>query len=304
MTCKKLSSQVVKLEAGEKVKLLIISDVHFDSLQCDRESLKKHLEQAKESGAKVLCIGDWFDVMGCWFDPRSKSNDIDPRYIVQGRTYLDLVVEDSYEFLKPYAGNLLFLSEGNHEYEIKRRRDVDILERLTFMLSQHDPVHKLDYAGYLITALSRRPGNKGMGCTRQHITKFHHGTGGGAIRSKDVLKSQIDTMKYPDADLIVSGHSHNKIHDPSNVVEKISPMGKVYHSAKYWLKLGTYKKSATGNGYEVMRGLMPSKMGGWWVDLDYVRVQKTDPVGQKKEIIYIDTTITEAKPVVYHQDND
>lgn len=290
----KISGNVHKISAIGKLPLLIISDVHFDSLHCDHESLKKHLDQIKEKNGKIIIVGDWFDVMGCHKDPRSKPAQINPIYIQKGRQYLDLVVEDSYEFLKPYAKNLGIITYGNHETSILKHRDTDPLERLIFLLNQNKgvDVHKGAYAGWIIASIQREGANAKKARLNFNIC-YHHGKGGNAKRSKGILYSQLDAMEFPDANLIISGHDHNKIYDPSNVRKRISPRShKPYTDTVHWLKTGSYAKSPDDFGFAVQKGFMGKRMGGWFVDLDFVRNYHK---GIQDEAI--EPTIYEAVPV-------
>lgn len=285
----RISSNVHRIKTGKNLSLLIVSDVHFDSIHCDRESLKKHFDQIKEKNGKILIIGDWFDVMGCHKDPRSKPANIDPKYIQRGRSYLDLVVEDSYEFLKPYKENIGLITYGNHETAILKHRDTDPLERLIYLLNQNEgsPVHKGAYAGWFMVNMSRSK----TGSTLFNIA-YHHGKGGGAQRSKGILYSQLDAMEYPDAHLIISGHDHNKIYDPSNVRKRLSVSGRTYTDSVHWLKTGSYALSPDDFGYVVEKGFMGKRMGGWFCDLELIRNQSGGV-----DDLYIEPTIYEAIPV-------
>lgn len=287
MKVTKISSNVHEVRCKD-IPLLIISDVHFDSIKCDHDSLKKHFDEIQAKGGQIIIVGDWFDVMGCYRDPRTKAADINPTYIQRGRSYLDLVVEDSYEFLKPYTENLLLFSYGNHETEILKRRDTDPLERLIFLLNQNGQVHKGAYSGWIQFKISR----SGSNSFETFNIAYHHGKGGNAKRSKGILYSQLDAMEFPDADLIVSGHDHNKIYDPSNVRKRITGTGRTYQDTVHWLKTGSYKKSSDDFGWEVQKGFMSKKMGGWFVDLKYNRSQSGE-----REVSYIEPTIYEATPV-------
>lgn len=295
MNVKRLSNNVHKVTCGRSIPLLIISDIHFDSLKCDRKSLKKHLNQIKEKDGQILIIGDWLDVMGCYKDPRSKAADIDPQYIQRGRSYLDLVVEDSFEFLKPYKENLLFISYGNHETAVLKHRDTDPLERLIYLLNTlpGKPVHKGAYAGFVKFVMNRKKSGGGYGFN----IAYHHGKGGNAKRSKGVLHSQIDAMELPDANLIVSGHDHNKIYDPSNVRRRFSNTGKIYHDTVHWLKTGSYKFSADDFGWSVEKGFLPTRMGGWFVDLELKR-----DCSNGGDVAYVEPNIYEAIPVRQPED--
>lgn len=287
---KRIASNVHQITAVQHLPLLIVSDIHYDSLHCDRESLKKHFDQIKEKNGQILIIGDWFDVMGCYKDPRSKAAQIDPKYIQRGRSYLDLVVEDSYEFLKPYKKNIALITYGNHEMSILKHRDTDPLERLLFLLNQDGEglVHKGAYAGWVQVNMNRQKSN----ATVQFNIAYHHGKGGGAQRSKGILYSQLDAMEFPDAHLIVSGHDHNKIYDPSNVRRRINRYGNTSKDSVHWLKTGSYALSPDDFGWVVEKGFMAKRMGGWFCDLDVIRSQ----VGGEDRH-YIEPTIYEAIPV-------
>ena len=56
--------------AGWEKLVYFTSDVRFDSARCYRESLKRHLDEAKKLGASISIFGDWFDAMQGRFDPR------------------------------------------------------------------------------------------------------------------------------------------------------------------------------------------------------------------------------------------
>ena len=249
---------------------LMVSDVHFDSKDCRRDLLKKHFDHAKANDGLIMIFGDWFDVMGCYKDPRSKGQDVRPEYLSQSRGYLDLIVEDSFNFLKPYKDNLVFMGYGNHETAIIKHRDTDILNTLIFLLRQEGAnIAKGGYSGYLFVTLQRQPGT-----TRSQTIAYHHGYGGNSPRSKGILKSQMDTMVWSDADIIVSGHDHNKLHD-FNICYKRNPKtGEIQHVKKHWLKLGNYKRNEKNpgvGGWAVEKGFMPKPLGGYYMEIEFKR---------------------------------
>ena len=267
---------------------LHISDVHFDSAHCDRDMLKRHLDQIKACEGQVFVYGDWFDVMGCHQDPRSKAADIRPEYIQRGKEYLNLVVDDSLEFLRPYAANIAFISEGNHETEIRKRRDVDILgwmiARFPDMGSQ---VVRGHYSGWKIFRFAR----DGAGSSSKTIlTHYHHGYGGNAKRSKGMLDAQIATFQYPDADIIFRGHDHMKFHDPSNVKFRFNRnQYKAQKVTSHYIKTGSYKDGIGDGlgGWEVQKGFAPTRLGGWFIDFE------SKVVAQSRNV-EVDFTIREA----------
>lgn len=250
----------------DKQKWLIISDIHYDSTHCRRDLLKKHLDTAKKEDRKVFINGDWFDVMGCHKDPRSKPQDIRPEYY-EKRPYLDLVLEDSYEFLKDYADQIAFLGYGNHCTSIIRHRDTDILQRLHGLLSQHNKDIVLgEYSGFVSFKFEHVAG----GGIRSILMHYHHGYGGNAKRSKGVLDNQITAMMYPQADIIIRGHDHQKWHDPSTVSMIVDKSGQIKQTTKHILRTGSYKDGLENSfGWENSKGFLPTRMGGWFMDLTY-----------------------------------
>jgi hypothetical protein len=75
---------------GTDKNLLFISDVHYDSVKCDRSLLHRHLEEARRIGAGVFIFGDLFDLMQGRFDPRGNYSELRPEY--KSCTYVDEVM--------------------------------------------------------------------------------------------------------------------------------------------------------------------------------------------------------------------
>jgi hypothetical protein len=99
---------------------------------------------------------------------------------------------------------------------------------------------------------------------------FHHGYGGAAPRSKGVLNADIDQKEWPDADIIVSGHTHQKWHLPVSV-ERINQYHAVSEGTVHHVKLGSYKKLNRLAGWEVEKGFHQPRLGGWWLDVQHTR---------------------------------
>ncbi len=94
-------------------RYLLLADVHFDSPHSNRRLLRSLLQQAQETGAGVMCFGDWFDAMQGRVDKRSAKSSLMVQY--KEDNYLDRIVDDSVSFLEPYRSNLVMLADGNHE---------------------------------------------------------------------------------------------------------------------------------------------------------------------------------------------
>lgn len=286
------NDSIIIWSCGRLEHTLHISDVHFDSKGCDRDLLKKHLDEIKKCDGAVFIYGDLFDVMGCYQDPRSKGQDVRPEYL-RGGEYLNLVVEDCVEFLRPYAENIKFISEGNHESEIRRRRDVDILRwTINALRDAGSPVMMGGYSGWNLFRFSRNnldTDNKGGRDAKNLVTHFHHGYGGNAKRSKGMLDSQLAAYQYPDADIIFRGHTHQKWHDPSNVKHRINPSNRrLYKQTSHYIATGSYKDGIGDGqkGWEVQKGFMPTRLGGWYIDMERAT--------SLKKGVRVDITVREA----------
>jgi UDP-2,3-diacylglucosamine pyrophosphatase LpxH len=246
-----------EVSAGEK--LLFISDVHFDATKCDREMLTRHLDEARKEKAKVFIFGDWFDLMQGKYDPRGNYSDLRPEY--KSITYLDDVIEDSARYLAQYKKEIVFIGRGNHETNIEKRLHTSPLDRLAALHNHHGGKITIGgYSGWIIFNLMRS--GKPASQSKVH---FHHGYGGNAPRSKGVLGVDIDQMQFPDANMIVRGHTHQKWHVPV-VVDRINERGNCYQQRTHHLRTGSYKKLGDRfAGWAVEKNFNTPSLGGWWV---------------------------------------
>lgn len=243
---------------AREANVLFISDVHFDSMKCDRPRLTAHLKKAAEIGATVFVFGDWFDLMQGKYDPRGTYSDLRPEY--KSITYLDDVIEDSYEFLKKHP-HVRFLGRGNHETNIEKRLHTSPLDRLASLLRHegHD-VHVGGYAGYLQFCLDKQNGH----ARRKQLVHYHHGYGGNAKRSKGVLEVDLDSAQFPDAQVVVRGHTHQKWYVPVSV-DRVNNSLQAYQETVHHLRLGSYKMLGDRfAGWAVEKGFNTPRLGGWF----------------------------------------
>jgi UDP-2,3-diacylglucosamine pyrophosphatase LpxH len=248
---------------SDELTILNISDVHFDSIKCDRELLHKHLTEAERLGAFVLINGDWFDLMQGRYDPRGGKFEIRPEY--KYANYLDMVINDSADYLSKF--NLqYFIGQGNHETNITKRLETNpserLVERLRFMGKN---AHLGSYSGLIVFSLI---GNgKSTSVTRLH---YHHGAGGNAPRSKGIMSTDIDQMQHPDADILTKGHDHNKWYLPVSV-DRYRSDYKPIQSTVHHIRSGSYKIKDRLLGWEVEKGFRTPRLGGWWIGIKAVR---------------------------------
>lgn len=252
------------VRSSELVSTLFCSDIHLDSIGCKRNILKKHFDEIKDANGLIFIFGDLLDVMGSYGDRRLQREDIDPQFIQHGRTYLDLVAEYTINFLKPYAKNIALISYGNHEKTINKFHNHDILRSIVWALNLEEGVN-IQLGAYSGWVFLRMRNKRTSQVCKIH---YHHGFGGNAKRSKGMLDVQIEAMKYPDANILVRGHTHQKWYDPSTARMRVTPNGRIYKDKIKYIQSGSYVDGigAGKSGWAVEKNFNPTDIGGWFVD--------------------------------------
>lgn len=257
---------------------LLSADRHWDNPKSDWDLQIKHLEEAKERNAVVIDCGDLFCAMNGKYDKRSSKSAVRPEH--QADNYLDSIVETAAEFFAPYQENLLLFGGGNHESSIKNRHETDLIERLVSLLNvgKKQKVYNGHFGGYVSFNFIRgrlKDGaerDRGMGCV---VLRYVHGWGGGGPITQDMIAQSRRAMMYPDADIIVSGHTHDSwIMDRQ--VERFNQQGKIKLETQTAIKIPTYKEEyGTGKGgWHVETGKPPKPIGAYWLRFYYNRKLK------------------------------
>ena len=204
MTVKKHAKNIHELNLiGKKVKIAMLSDIHWDNPKCDWNQLKKDLDYCKAKDIAVMINGDMFCLMQGKGDRRANKSDIRPEH--NNAKYLDSIVETAVEWWSPYAHILTVIGYGNHETAIIKWQETDILQRFVDLLNYKNGsnVYTGGYGGWLIV--------------RQHISenintsfkiKYFHGSGGGGVVTKGALNLTRALEMYEDFDVFTMGHIH------------------------------------------------------------------------------------------------
>lgn len=233
-------SWVAPAKAGQVIKLALYSDIHFDSPDCDRETLKKHLDSNIKDGRYILFDGDFFDVI--LLGDRKRAT---PHHITNTDNQLNVKLNEAFEFLKPYQKNILFFGRGNHEESILKYNGLDVLEMLTTMLNMGQE-HKIlygNYANFLRFTFKEQGKNR----REYHYDIYaHHGCGGSAPATKGMLDFGALT-KGINADLIWIGHKHNSLVDYSAPIMHIDQNGQVVLKNRQCIETPSYQKGRTIN---------------------------------------------------------
>ena len=243
------------IAAGWEQRYLLISDVHFDSPHCDRRLLTKHLDQAKRKGAGVLCIGDWFDAMGGKQDKRAVKSTVRPENTKDN--YFDTLVDDSVQYLYPYADNLVIFGNGNHETSVLKHNETDLLERMTRELGcQHG-----GYSFFVWFVFD-------SGKTTSKVYYANHGNGGGGPVSMGSA-GNARRASYLVADIYHTGHIHvAKTEERTRI--SLNGKGTMLKSVETHVITPGYKDEYDmAGGYAVEKGFMPNPVGGYWLTWYY-----------------------------------
>jgi hypothetical protein len=248
--------------------LFVSSDLHIDSVLCNRDKLLGDLTDAKERGAMILLIGDVFDAMQGRFDPRRSLDELRPEY--RRQDYYDFVIQDVARILSPFAPNILMISPGNHESAVLKNASISLTDRLVYALNMEHGGNVLQggYGGWVRFLFER--GKQGGRFSVK--LKYHHGFGGDAPVTRGVIHTNRQNVYIKDADIIVNGHNHSAYYVPI-VSETISNAGRVVYHTTHHIRTPGYKQDyADGaSGWAVEKGVVPKPLGG-----AFVRMTVTD----------------------------
>lgn len=247
---------------------LLTGDRHLDSADSDHAMQVKHLRQAQERDAGVIDVGDVLDAMQGRSDPRRMKGVGRPDSAIVAN-YLDRIVVDAAEMLAPYARRFVVIGRGNHEQSILRHCETDLTERLCERISllSGSKVHSGGYGGWVRFVV--RWSTKGGLCLN---LKYFHGSGGGGLMSHGTLATRRMASWTPDADVLVSGHTHDQWLVTLSR-ERLGASGRVYLDEQHHVRTPSYKDEYVDgyDGWHVERGAPPKPIGAWWMRLHWIK---------------------------------
>lgn len=233
----------VPLKAGTTLKLALFSDIHFDSPDCDKTTLKKHLDFCLKDGRYILIGGDLFDAILLRDGKRAVNHLME-----KGDNQLNTKINAIVEFLKPYKDIILFIGRGNHEESILKYSGVDILELVTQLLNAGSK-HQIQYGNYA-NFLRFNFVNKSNRSLLHYDIFENHGAGG----NSPVTKGMIDFNRIAKGtltDLIWLGHKHNAIADYSDPIMYLDQNGEVKMKNRQCIQTPSYQKGRTVDDHNV-----------------------------------------------------
>lgn len=238
---------------------LLLSDIHIDSIKCDRQKLFRLCDQAVARKALILSNGDLYDVMQGYLDPRRAKDLLRPEYM--HTDYLNAVMDDGFVLLEPYAENFLLFGDGNHETKVLKHHEVNMTKSLIRDLQRKSKskIFYGDYRGWVqFSFLEGRTDRKEVG--RKVNLYYHHGSGRKSNASRDRMSSE-----FPDANIIWYGHFHRM--DFKFVPrQRLTQKGGIRTDMQMHIETPGFKKCGTlTSGFAAEKGLGPTITGGMWL---------------------------------------
>jgi len=236
-------------------KVFLMSDVHFDSVFCNRDLLKKHLDAALQENAWIVLGGDWFDAMQGRFDPRRSMDELRQEY--RRDDYYDFVVSDSASFLASYAKQIVMICRGNHELAVLKNANTDLTDRLVYALAAHGGQAVAGgWKGWIRFILSASEHNGSV------FLYFAHSAGdGSAPVTRGVIATNRQSVYLPDADIIWNAHNHHAYIVPL-ARERLTRKGVRYTDIAWHVRSPGYKREwDSDSGFAAQRGFGPRPLG-------------------------------------------
>ncbi len=233
----------VPLKAGSTLKLGLFSDIHFDSPDCDKETLKKHLDFCKKEGRYILIGGDLFDAI-LLRDGKRATNKL----MESTDNQLNIKINNLVDFLLPYHENILFIGRGNHEESILKYSGLDMLEMVVQLLNSKGK-HQIQLGNYANFIRFNFINSNKRSVLHYDIFQ-NHGMGGNAPQTKGMLDfSKI--AKGTMADLSWHGHKHNAIADYSDPIMYLDSRGEVKMKNRQYIQTPSYQKGRTIDNHNI-----------------------------------------------------
>lgn len=249
------------ISSGWEQWFLLRSDAHHDNAHADHALEREHLEEAKARGAGIFDFGDLHCCMQGKWDKRADQRQVIPALRECGKPYLDALVDYNAAFYLPYAENWLLMSPGNHETSVAKRHETNLTERLAErMRAAGSPVRTGTYQGWV---RFRFEWNQHKQQTIR--LRYTHGYKGGGAVTKDVIQVSRQLTFLGNADILVSGHTHDAWH-MTRRMESLDKYGIPEMRDVECLKCPGYKDEySPGEGWAVEGGGDPKPKGAWFL---------------------------------------
>jgi len=215
-------------------ELIVISDVHLGSAQCDIPRFEKMLAYCLQKKVYVLLLGDLLE---------TATRDSVGSGVYEQESITEKQYEEMLGYLTPLAKAKLILGlhVGNHENRIFKSTGYNICKALARELS----VPYLGDACWSVFTVGK-----------QHYTmRTMHGVSGARFEGTCLLALERISASFS-CDAVICGHSHKCIN--SSVIVQYVSNGMIREQKKFLVIAGSYLKYG---GYAECAGLPISKLG-------------------------------------------
>lgn len=254
-------------------RFLLTSDRHWDNPMSDRAMQIRHLQQAKKTKSGVLDFGDFFCAMQGKYDKRSNKDALRPEHKVDD--YLDALVKTGTDFFAPYAEQFIMIAMGNHETGILKHHETNLTNNLVAGINARmgTQIYNGGYSGWVVFEFIDTKTKK------KDVLKlwYIHGYGGGGPVTRDVIQSNRQAVYVTDAQIVVSGHTHDEWIVPIARLKLDEAYG-INHTEQVHVKIPSYKDEyADGwGGFHIEKGRPPKPCGALW--LEFHKEDKNSPL--------------------------
>lgn len=205
-------------------KITPIGDIHYGGRDCDVKLLKQVVEKiASEKSHYWIGMGDMGEFINMK-DKRFDADEIAPELLPKIGKLAQAQGENIVEILAPIKDRCLGLLCGNHEETVRLRYEHDIHSHTCAGLYHADNTlgivspedMDLGYSAFVRVKFGMgeswdaRAG-KNVQRWKQFVIYAHHGAGGGRKTGSKVNRLEDHTVSFPDCDMYVMGHVHDKV---------------------------------------------------------------------------------------------
>lgn len=250
----------------KKRRVLLLSDLHWDNPNCDRDLLKKHMDEAVAGGHDILINGDLFCAMQGRYDGRRSKIEIRPEH--NNAKYLDSLVETAAQWFAPYSKNIKVIGYGNHETSILKHCETDLIERLVTLLNSNtaSSIEIGGYGGWVIYRFYRLTNGTPF------KIKYFHGSGGGGVVTKGAIQFNRMMTMIEGADAIWMGHVHESM-ETTYTMERLTSRDTINLRDVLLIRTPSYKEEYEDGlkGWHIEKGAPPKPLGGRWLEMNPYR---------------------------------
>ena len=230
----RLNQRKLENRKANYAELIVISDVHLGSPQCDIPRFQKMLAYCLEKKVYVLLCGDLMEIA---------TRDSVGSGVYEQESIAETQYEQMLGYLTPLAkaGLIVGTHLGNHCHRIFKATGVNIMKALARELS-------IPYLGDACWSV--------FTVGKQHYTiRSFHGTSGARFEGTCLLALERIAASFS-CDAVICGHSHKCLN--SSVVVQYVSNGQVKEQKKFLIIAGSFLKYG---GYAEAAGMPISKLG-------------------------------------------